>query len=83
MEPPEGRGRRAMEAHLGPIGRGARRLAVAGTADTPPELNEPGIVAYEFDTGFRYVAETCVHVPERVGDAARQEGSPTWTSTWP
>ena len=43
--------------------------------------DEQRIVAYEFDAGFRYVAETRVHVAEWVGDAALQEGSPPWTWT--
>ncbi|MBI4609095.1 MAG: hypothetical protein HY726_08805 [Candidatus Rokubacteria bacterium] len=33
------------------------------------DADERRIVAYEFDSGFRYLAETRVHVAEWIGDA--------------
>jgi hypothetical protein len=43
--------------------------------------DEQQIVAYEFDSEFRYLTETRVHVAEWIGDAALEEALSRWTWT--
>ena len=77
VERSAGRSRRdQIDIRFGRPGSGARRLTVAGTLY---DAEEQRIVAYEFDAGFRYLAETRVHVAEWIGDEALQEGFAAWT----